>query len=226
MDLDRRTKPSLRARLRAVPRGYAVAAATAFAVLLAGFVLIELLRPQLLTDPSPWMDRGGPVAAIVGVALLVADVAVPAPSSVVMVAHGALFGVVGGTLLSLLGGAGATLAAFAIGRRSRGAVERRVRPDERERVRRGIERRGVLLLVVTRPVPLVAETVALVAGTTPMSWRKALLGGVLGNVVPAFVYAVAGSHSGSLAEQGLVLVLVLLLSAGLWALGRRRANAD
>ncbi len=40
------------------------------------------------------MRASGVVAALVGVGLLVADVVLPVPSSVVMLAHGALFGVV------------------------------------------------------------------------------------------------------------------------------------
>ena len=40
------------------------------------------------------------MTALLGTGLLVADVVLPRPSSVVMVAHGALFSVVGGTLLS------------------------------------------------------------------------------------------------------------------------------
>ncbi|NHC15056.1 TVP38/TMEM64 family protein [Motilibacter deserti] len=211
-----------RTRRSGVPRGYALAGLVAVAVLLVLFVAVELVRPEILTDPSPWMDEAGPVAAVVGVTLLVVDVLVPAPSSVVMTAHGALFGIPLGAALSLLGGTGATLAAFALGRRGRGAVERRVRPAERARVAALLDRYGVLALVVTRPVPIVAETVALLAGTTTMPWRRALLGGVLGNIVPALVYAVVGAQARSIAEQAVVLVLVLLLSLALWLVARRR----
>lgn len=215
----------MREKLRAVPRVYAVAGTAAFGVLLAGFVVVTVTQPALLTDPSPWLDRGGVGAAAVGFALLVADVVVPTPSSVVMVAHGALFGVVGGGLLSLAGATGSTLVAFAIGRRSKSAVDRRVRPAERERVTRFIDRYGVLALVVTRPLPLIAETVALLAGTTAMTWRAAVLGGALGNIVPAVAYAFAGAYARSLGQQALVLGLVLMLSASLWVVVRRRSSA-
>src|SRR5919112_3383783 len=84
------------------------------------FAAAELLGVRLLTDPTPWLSGGGAAAACVGVGLLVADVLLPVPSSLVMVAHGALFGVTGGTLLSLLGSVGAALFGFAIGRRGGG----------------------------------------------------------------------------------------------------------
>jgi len=55
------------------------------------FFVVEALGVQLLTDPTPWMRHGGVLAAVLGVSLLIADVLLPVPSSLVMVAHGALF---------------------------------------------------------------------------------------------------------------------------------------
>ena len=81
------------------------------------FGIAEQLRVPILTDPGPLLARGGWIAAAGGVGLLVADVALPVPSSLVMIAHGALFGVVWGTLLSLLGNVGAGMVGFALGRR-------------------------------------------------------------------------------------------------------------
>src|SRR4029079_1320667 len=80
------------------------------------FVIVEALHVPLLSDPTPWMKHGGVLAASIGVGLLIADVVLPVPSSLVMVAHGALFGVWWGTTLSLLGSVGAAVFAFAIGR--------------------------------------------------------------------------------------------------------------
>ena len=57
------------------------------------FLIVEALHVPLLSDPTPWMKRGGVLAAVIGVGLLIADVVLPVPSSLVMVAHGALFGV-------------------------------------------------------------------------------------------------------------------------------------
>src|SRR4029078_7388646 len=81
------------------------------------FVIVEALGVPLLSDPTPWMKHGGILAASIGVGLLIADVVLPVPSSIVMVAHGALFGVFWGTMLSLLGRAGAAGRGFASGRR-------------------------------------------------------------------------------------------------------------
>ena len=57
------------------------------------FFAVESLGVPLLVDPTPWLRHGGVLAAALGVGLLIADVLLPVPSSLVMVAHGALFGV-------------------------------------------------------------------------------------------------------------------------------------
>ena len=80
------------------------------------------LETRHLFTPLVVMNSGcecaSPVAGL-GVGLLVSDVALPVPSSVVMVAQGAVFGLVVGALLALLGGVGATMTAYLLGRRGR-----------------------------------------------------------------------------------------------------------
>src|SRR5687767_3829855 len=70
----------------------------------------------LAIDASYLPRKAGVLAAITGVLLLIVDAALPVPSSLVMIAHGQLFGVATGALLSLVGSVGSALAAFAIGR--------------------------------------------------------------------------------------------------------------
>jgi uncharacterized membrane protein YdjX (TVP38/TMEM64 family) len=131
------------------------------------FLVIEALGVSILTDPSTVLERGGLLAALVGVGLLVVDVALPVPSSLVMIAHGALFGVALGTLLSVLGCTGAALVGFAVGRRGGPLLARLVGPEERARAEGLLARWGTLAIVVTRPVPLLAETTAIMAAPPP-----------------------------------------------------------
>src|ERR1700741_1807610 len=84
-------------------------------VFLALFGVATALGIPILSDPSPWMGRGDAVAAGVGVGLLAADVFLPVPSSAVMLAHGALFGVWTGALLSIVGSLGAAAVGFGVG---------------------------------------------------------------------------------------------------------------
>src|SRR5918997_156129 len=143
-----------------------------FLILLILFLLSEALGIPLLTDPTPVLERGGMLGALVGVGLLVVDVTLPVPSSLVMVTHGALFGVAIGTLLSLVGSTGAALAGFAIGRRGGALLPRLVSANDREWANRLLTRWGMLAIIVTRPVPLLAETTAIVVGSSPLGWRR------------------------------------------------------
>jgi uncharacterized membrane protein YdjX (TVP38/TMEM64 family) len=159
-------------------------------VLLGVFVLVEALGVPVLGD-------AGPVAAAAGIGLLLADAALPVPASLVTVARRALFGVVAGALLSLAGGLGATLLAFGLGRRGRGPLDRIATPVQRCRADDLLARYGLLAVVVIRPVPMLAETVALLAGTSGLSWGAVELVGVAGAVPAAVLYAAAGAAATS-----------------------------
>ena len=157
------------------------------------FFAVDALGVQLLRDPTPWMRHGGVLAAALGVSLLFADVLLPVPSSVVMVVHGALFGVVIGTLLSLLGSMGAALFGFAIGRRGGRLLERMVTPEERARADKMLAKWGALAVVVTRPVPILAETVAIMTGASSVGWLRMAVASFAGALPPALLYALTGA---------------------------------
>jgi uncharacterized membrane protein YdjX (TVP38/TMEM64 family) len=191
------------------------------AVFLVLFFLVEALGIPLLVDPTPWLKQGGLWAAALGVALLIADVLLPVPSSLVMVAHGALFGVVVGTLLSLLGSTGAAVFGFWIGRRGGKLLERLVTAEERERANRLLERWGTLAIVVTRPIPLLAETVAIMAGASPLSWGRMILAALAGSLPPALLYALTGASAGKFENAALMFLFVLLITGIFWMVGRQ-----
>ena len=195
-----------------------VAATMAFFLLL--FFAVEALGVQLLTDPAPWMRPGGVPAAALGVSLLVADVLLPVPSSLVMVAHGALFGVVLGTLLSLLGSVGAALFGFAIGRRGGRLLERVVTPEERARADKMLARWGALAVVVTRPVPILAETVAIMTGASSIKWSRMALASFAGALPPALLYALTGAAYANFQSVVLVFAATLLVAGSFWLIGR------
>ena len=191
------------------------------ALFLCLFFLVEALGIPLLVDPTPWLNHGGVWAAALGVGLLIADVLLPVPSSLVMVAHGALFGVVVGTLLSLLGSTGAAVFGFWIGRRGGKLLERLVTPEERERADRLLEQWGMLAIIVTRPIPLLAETVAIMAGASPLGWGRTALAALAGSLPPALLYALTGASAGKFQNTALMFGFVLLITGLFWMVGRQ-----
>ncbi len=210
--------PSDRAS-RTVMRRYWTVVAALLALFTVLFVVAEALRIPLLTDPRPWLEGNALPAAVVGVGLLVADVVLPVPSSLVMIAHGAAFGALAGTALSLTGSLGAALLGFAVGRRGGRLLDRLVPPHERVRADALLSRWGVLAVVATRPVPLLAETTVILAGSSRLGWRRTAVAALIGSIPAAVLYALAGSVAAQLANPAAVFALVLLLAAATWAAG-------
>jgi len=193
---------------------------------LALFGLAEWLHVPLLTDPDPWMSHAGWAAALIGIGLLIADVLLPVPASLVMIAHGALFGVVWGTVLSLLGALGAGAFGFWLGRRGGPLVDRLVSADERRRADALLRAWGDLAVVVTRPVPILAETLAILAGTSPMTWPRMLAATLGGSLPAALIYALTGATARTLNDVPLVFGLVLLVAGLFWAVGKRLRRGE
>jgi uncharacterized membrane protein YdjX (TVP38/TMEM64 family) len=173
---------------------YATVSAGLAALFLATFVLVEQLNLPLLTDPRPGLTAGPWGAGVLGVGLLFADVVLPVPSSGVMVVHGAVYGLAVGSMLSLLGGTGATVAALLLGRRSRRMLERLAGPAQQARAVALLDRFGVWAILLTRPVPVLAETVAVMAGTGRLRLWQAAWAGALGTLLPAVGYAALGAY--------------------------------
>lgn len=210
---------------------YLIVTAGLMAFFLACFLAVEALGLPVLTDPGPWMNAGGITAALVGTALLVADVVLPVPSSLIMVANGALFGVWIGMLLSLIGSTGAALFGFAIGRKGGATLEKLVTPEESARANALLEKWGVLAIIVTRPVPIFAETTAVIAGTSSIGWGTMTLASLAGSIPAAILYALAGAAvadmQSALVVFGCVILIAALIAAGsgIWKWFRNRPAA-
>lgn len=175
----------------------------------------------LAIEDSAMPKERGVLAAVTGVGLLIADAALPVPSSLVMIIHGKLFGTTAGALLSLAGSVGSALAAFAIGRAGTSGIRRLVLPDQHERASALLERYGLAAVALTRPVPILAETVAILAGSTKLGWLETAFASAIGSVLPSVVYAWAGAHAQS-ANHAIIFGGVIAVTALLWWVGKRR----
>jgi uncharacterized membrane protein YdjX (TVP38/TMEM64 family) len=201
--------------------GYLVLCLGLVALFMATFVVVEALRLPLLTEPREYLDAGSAPVAAVGVGLLLADVVLPVPASGIMIAHGAAFGFVLGSILSLVGGTGAALGAFVVGRRSQRLVDRLVSADQQRRADELLRRHGVWAIIATRPVPMFAETVGILAGTgRTLPWWKVAVAGAVGNLVPAVAYAAVGAYAASFVNSALVFAAVVLVAGLAWLVQR------
>lgn len=193
---------------------------------LAGFLVATALDIPLFTGTEWIEDYARESAVLILNGLLIGDVVLPIPSSLLMVANGALLGLVGGavaTLVStLLGGA----LAFWLGRRGAPWLMARISPRERLMAERFFERWGGMTVLMSRPVPIIAETVGVLAGATTMGWPRFLFSVFLGNLPPAILYAFAGASAKN-ASYSIAIFLVLVgFAVGWWLLGNRRVEEE
>lgn len=165
---------------------------------------------------APWLIWGAAVEAWVGqivasgeappffaawvIALLMADVFLPIPSSIVAVAAGVFLGAALGTLASFVGLTLGCGLGYVFGAKWGPATARRV-VGERDwaRAERWAQRFGAMLVLVLRPVPVLAEASTFYAGASRVPWPRFLAVSSLGNLVIAAAYAVVGGLS---AESG------------------------
>jgi uncharacterized membrane protein YdjX (TVP38/TMEM64 family) len=193
---------------------------TVVAVVVGSKLLIEnVLGFDLETIVRGWLDDAGPRSAAVIVLLLASDVVLPVPSSLVMVLSGAAFGVGWGALLALLGSILGEWLGFELARKfGRGFAARFVGEGDFRRFTQLLDRHGALGVVLTRPLPIVMETMSVIAGLSQMRRTTFLMASLIGTGPIVLVYAYAGAESRRLGSilPGVVILLSVTAVAWLW----------
>lgn len=189
-------------------------------MLLLFFVGQALDLPFLEENPDYWLGQERWVAGLAGLGLLVADVVAPVPSSIIMFANGVLFGPVWGSLLSLAGGLGAAMLGYWIGSKGEAVGRRWIGEEALHRASGFFMRNGMVAVIVSRPIPILAEAVAIIAGVSGMPLKRMLVGSILGLLPAVVLYAVAGAYAVDIDTSLYALLAVLVLAAGAWATGR------
>lgn len=144
---------------------------------------------ERLLDPLP----SPPVLAAIEMGVLAADLLLPVPSSMVATLGGAQLGIALGTLCAWIGMTIGSMAGWWLGRTAGGRALAGLADDERKRLLGQQRRYGPLAVVLSRPLPLVAEAAAIMAGATGMGWREFLLAAGSGNLAIALVWSIAGA---------------------------------
>jgi uncharacterized membrane protein YdjX (TVP38/TMEM64 family) len=188
------------------------------AAIIASKLLIEnVMGINLDALVERWMAHAGAGSAAVLIGLLAADLFLPIPSSLVMVLSGAAFGVLWGSLFSLIGSIGGEWLGFELVRRYGMSASRRIVGDEDlEKMRTLMARHGAAAVLVTRALPVVMETMSVVAGLSQMPRKSFLLASLIGTVPVAVVYAYAGAVSREVSSIVPAVVMLIAVAGGAW----------
>jgi uncharacterized membrane protein YdjX (TVP38/TMEM64 family) len=184
------------------------------------FLVVELLQPELMANLAGLMDTRSLAVALIGICLLFADVLLPIPSSLIMIANGALFGIVAGTILSLIGCLCGSLFGFWLGRHGKALFARFVPLEEQRRADKLLADWGWLAIIITRPFPLLAETTVIMAGASTMMWQTMLLTSLAGSLPIALLYSLTGATAMSFDSLTLSFSLALVMAGIFWLASR------
>jgi uncharacterized membrane protein YdjX (TVP38/TMEM64 family)/precorrin-6B methylase 2 len=194
--------------------------------LLTGLVFAIILLPFFFFGPQleAWTESfidsatGYPVwiAMVLG-SLLAVDILLPLPSSLISTAAGFLLGLVRGLFTSWIGMTASCVIGFWLGKKyGRSAACKIVGESELERLEVLSRRVGNWVIVISRPVPMLAEASVLFAGISGMSTSQFLLLTTLSNLGISAVYAAVGALSANansflLAFAGSILIPLLTM---------------
>jgi uncharacterized membrane protein YdjX (TVP38/TMEM64 family) len=198
-------------------RTIALIAIVAGVVIGSKLLLENVLGISLEPWARGWMAGAGVAGAATVIGLLAVDIFIPVPSSLVMILSGAVFGVWWGAVLAFIGSIAGEWLGFELARRYGTRLSTRFLGDEQERRRLDhiLDQHGAAAVAVTRALPVVMETMSVVAGLSSMSRRTFLLSSAVGTAPIVLVYAWAGAtarETGSLIPA--VVMLIAVSAAG------------
>jgi uncharacterized membrane protein YdjX (TVP38/TMEM64 family) len=166
-----------------------------------------------------WLESCGDWAWAAGIGLLMGDVVLPVPGTVMMSGLGWIYGAVMGGLLAATGSICAGLVAYGLCRAMGERMARRLLGAiEFEKGKLLFAQGGGWMVALSRALPILPEAVACTAGLVRMPFGRFLGSLVCGSLPIGFLFAWIGA-SGRTAP-GWALAFSLVVPAILWGVAR------
>lgn len=167
-----------------------------------------------------WLQSTGPWAWAAGIGLLVSDLFLPIPGTVVMSALGYIYGPWIGGLIAASGSIFGGLAGYGIGRCCGERTARRwLGNRDYEKGRLLFGRGGGWLVALSRALPILPEVMACTAGLVRMPFRKFVVALACGSLPMGLLFAIIGAAGHE--APGWAMGFSLVIPAILWALARK-----
>ena len=187
---------------------------------LCGQSLAEIWSPENL---QAHFAQSRSWAWLIGILLLIADLLLPVPSTIVMSALGAVYGFWLGGLLASAGSMLTGSLGYGIGRFfNEQRAAKWLGPQDFEKGKNLFQTGGAWIVAVSRAIPILPEVISCMAGLLRMPFRKFLLALGCGCIPMGFLFSWIGTIGLESPSWGLAFTLGA--PAVLWLLASRFMN--
>ncbi len=167
-------------------------------VLILPLLLLVVWGESFMSVAERWQTDppGRWVLAAAVTAILASDVFLPVPSGPISTLAGSQLGIVLGTAVSTLGMTLGAVIAFALAKTwGRPLAERYSSTQQLAELETACHNHGIWMLILTRPLPILAEACSLLVGALQMSWRQFLPTVFVSNFLIAATYSILGQQA-------------------------------
>ncbi|MEM8907208.1 MAG: VTT domain-containing protein, partial [Bacteroidota bacterium] len=153
--------------------------------------------------------------------VLSADILLPVPSSIVMFMNGAILGIFWGAFLSFLAAMTSSIIGYYLGRSTSTFTNRFFSSTESEVALHFLQRYGWMAILLSRGLPILAETISFLAGNLQYRFRTFFWSNFIGLLPVCLLYAWAGHYAFETQSLLIAFAINIVLAALFWFADRK-----
>ncbi len=155
--------------------------------------------------------------AIIIIIIIALDFLLPVPSSLIMITSGIIFGGLLGGILSLVGGIIGSIINFELSRKfGKKKAHQFLGNEDSKNLIEFFNKKGALLVVLSRIIPLIMETVSTIAGLSNMSRKNFIVYSLIGLTPTSFLYSFSGEYFSGTLSLYFIVITGFILPFLLW----------
>jgi uncharacterized membrane protein YdjX (TVP38/TMEM64 family) len=190
--------------------------AVSLMIILVSFVLFQSIELYFENCINAHKGQAG-MYSLISFLILVSDILLPVPSSIVMFSNGYVLGMTFGFILSLLSVLPGACIGYLLGRYT--SIGLRAREDANAAAL--MESYGSIAILVSRGIPILSESISVTLGFNKMPFGRFLWFNFAGYVPVCMIYAWFGSMGYSRNAFLLSFCCSILMAVFFWIAGRR-----
>jgi len=188
-----------------------------FTVFLIIYIIFELTGILTLSQVKEILQQSQPYTALIIIGLLIIDLILPIPSSVVMTFSGSIYEFMGGAILGTIGSiTGSTIGFIIFRKKGFKIIKKFINQNEQKSMNKWFNSYGEGIIILSRMVPMLAETMSCFAGLTKISFKRFLLFITIGTIPVSLYYSYFGSQLKTVSEWPIPLAAGVIIPGVIW----------